>query len=140
MALEARFHIHDPGIFWSLQVIDQLDEYDISTDQIGQIDDAYLDTKKRNLLAAGYICRRREQDKNILITLTKFESIQNSIRKPEMWEVSLENAKNYPVNWPDSQVRIRVIEAAKHKALRTIFSVNQTRIFRTIQKDGHILR
>ena len=71
MATEAKFRITDPGIFWSLQTINQLGTFAFSDPQILEIHDAYLDTKKRKLLSAGYCCRSRKQGKFFLITLTK---------------------------------------------------------------------
>jgi inorganic triphosphatase YgiF len=139
MVLEARFNINDPGIFWAFQTMDQLANYELTTQQARLIDDTYLDTKNRELLAAGYICRRREQGKSVLITLTKIESSKTSAQQPNIWEISLEHIRENPVNWPESQVRSRVIKTVHNKQLRTIFSLNQIRITRIIQKENQVI-
>ena len=102
MATEARFSITDPGIFWSLQTIDQLGDFKFSDKQILEIHDAYLDTKKRRLLRAGYCCRRRNQDNGFLITLSELGSETNQDKKQKQWEVKLSKNTIIPDDWPKS--------------------------------------
>ncbi len=132
MATEAKFRITDPGIFWSLQTIDHLGIFAFSAPQILGIDDAYLDTKKRKLLNAGYCCRRREQGKSFLITLTNLSLGKGTAQKQQKWEVTLKKNKNSPVNWPKSQVRSRILKVIPDKKLQVIFTFDQTRITRRI--------
>ena len=139
MAIEENFHITDPGTFWSLQTIDHLGKYSLSTPEIESIDDAYLDTKKRKLLAAGYCCRRRRQSKGILITLTQLKLAKDAARKPKQWEVTLKKNKYSPAEWPKSQARSRVLKIISDKKLQVIFSFNQTRITRWISNGDQVI-
>jgi inorganic triphosphatase YgiF len=132
MAIEAKFRITDPGIFWSLQTIDHLAKYSLSKTEIEAIDDAYLDTKKRKLLAAGYCCRRRNQGKGFLITLTKLRLGKGAAQKQQKREVALKKNKIDPADWPKSQARSRVLKVAPNKKLQVIFAFDQTRITRRI--------
>jgi len=139
MAIEAKFRITDPGIFWSLQTIDHLAKYSLSKTEIEAIDDAYLDTKKRKLLAAGYCCRRRNQGKGFLITLTKLRLGKDTDQKPKQWEVTLKKSKNGPADWPKSQARSRVLKVAPNKKLQVIFAFDQTRITRRISHGKQVI-
>ena len=139
MAIEAKFRITDPGIFWSLQTIDHLAKYSLSKTEIAAIEDAYLDTKKRRLLAAGYCCRRRNQGKGFLITLTKLRLGKDTDQKPKQWEVRLKKNKNGPADWPKSQARSRVLKVVPNKKLQVIFAFNQTRITRRISNGKQVI-
>jgi len=132
MTTEAKFRITDPGIFWSLQTIDYLGVFAFSDPKILEIHDAYLDTKKRKLLAAGYNCRRREQVKGFLITLSKLRSGEDAAQKHQKWEVTLKKNINSPVDWPKSKARSRILKVVPEKKLQVIFDFNQTRITRQI--------
>lgn len=132
MANEAKFRITDPGIFWSLQTIDQLGKFTFSNPQILEINDAYLDTKKRRLLAAGYCCRRRKQEKGFLITLTKLGLGKDKAQKRQKWDAILKKNRNGLENWPKSRVKSRILKVIPDKKLQVIFSFVQTRITRQI--------
>ncbi len=139
MATEAKFRITDPGTFWSLQTIDHLAQYSFSARQIEEIDDVYLDTKKLKLLAAGYCCRRRNQGKGFLITLTRLGSGKGTSKKLKKWHVLLKKNKNGPANWPKSEARTRVLKVISDKNLRSILTLHQTRITRLISKGDHVI-
>jgi len=139
MAIEAKFRITDPGTFWSLQTIDHLAKFSLSTPEIEAIDDAYLDTKKRKLLAAGYCCRRRRQGKGFLITLTQPKMDKDAARKPKLWEVTLKKNKKSPADWPKSQARNRVLKVISDRKLQVIFSFDQTRITRWISNGDQVI-
>jgi inorganic triphosphatase YgiF len=132
MAIEATFRITDPGVFWTLQTIDHLAQYRLSAPKILEIDDTYLDTKKRRLLAAGYSCRRRDLDEGSVITLLKLESTKKETKKPKIWKVALAQSSNDHTNWPKSKVRSRVRKVISDKKLRVIFRFHQSRITRRI--------
>lgn len=122
--------ISDPGLFWSLQTIDQLGSYFLFTRKVLEFEETYLDTKKRLLFLAGYSCRKRYQGKKISITLSKLHSRKGATKH---WELMLKKNIPDPINWPDSQVRRRVINVVSDKKLRAIINLYQTRIMRTVR-------
>jgi inorganic triphosphatase YgiF len=138
MVTEVRFRITDPGIFWSLQTIDQLDDFKFSKTQIQEIHDAYLDTKKRRLLTAGYSCRLREQGKGFLVTLTKLKAGKDNDKKQKYWEADLTKNTNSPENWPKSPVKKQISKSIPNKKLQVIFSIIQTRITRQVSNGNQI--
>jgi inorganic triphosphatase YgiF len=72
-----------------LQTIDQLAEYSRSTVQVKDIHDTYLDTRRRQILAAGYSCRRREMRDGIVMTLKSLDSAEGAVHRGGEWEVTL---------------------------------------------------
>ena len=139
MTIEKNFIIKDPGIFWSIQTIEQLGEYKFSKSQISELDDVYLDTKKRRLFMAGYSCRQRSQKKIKLITLTKLGKRKRTSQIAEKWHVQLSGNKNGPAEWPKSEARKRVLKVITDKKLRPILTLHQTRIRRLIHFKDQVI-
>jgi inorganic triphosphatase YgiF len=135
MSVKAKFRITDPGVFWSLQTIDQLDQFTFSAPQFEEIEDLYLDTRKRRLLTAGYYCRQRMRTKGCVISLIDIESQNKAGQPTQQWDVSLKGNDQNPNNWPESQVRKRVLKISTNKKLNPIFRSMQTRITRLIYKE-----
>lgn len=138
MTTETRFRITDPGIFWSLQTIDQLGNFKFSDTQILEIIDVYLDTKKRRLLRAGYCCRRREQGKGFLITLTQLGTEKDKDKDQQYWEVDLKKNSNSPEDWPKSPAKNRISKIIPNKNLQVMFTFVQTRITRQVSDGNQI--
>jgi inorganic triphosphatase YgiF len=139
MTIEKNFRITDPGTYWSLQTIDQLGEYSFSTDEVSEVTDTYLDTRKRRLLAKGYSCCKRDPGKKVRVILTKLGSHDEGSGRPKEWKVKLEKNINNPVDWPQSKVRTRVQKIIPDKKLQPMFALHQSRITRSISKDDHVI-
>jgi inorganic triphosphatase YgiF len=135
MTIEKTFRITDPGTFWSLQTIDQLGEFSLSTEGVTEVTDTYLDTRKRRLLAKGYSCCKREPGKKARIILTKLGAKDDTSHQPKAWKVKLEKNINNPADWPNSKVRTRVLKIIPEKKLQPMFALHQRRIIRRISKD-----
>ena len=57
MEIEAKFNIPDAETRQRLRSVESLAGFALSTGQIKQVHDTYLDTAGRLILAAGYTCR-----------------------------------------------------------------------------------
>ena len=134
MVVEVIFSITAPGVFWVLQTIDQLGDYALSPPQFDEVDDVYLDTKKRRLLNAGYCLRQRNRGKGFLLSLFELDLKEGTARKAQKWEIAIKKNKTDPEDWPESQVRKRVLKIISDKSLQPIFVLHQTRITRLIRK------
>jgi inorganic triphosphatase YgiF len=139
MTVEVKFRITDPGTFWLLQFIDQLGPYSLSAPQFDDINDVFLDTKRRKLLAAAYYCRQRNRAKGFLISLVQLESKSGRTQQVKKWDVSLKRNTNDPSDWPESQVRKRVLKIIADKKLHPIFTLHQTRITRPISDGDQVV-
>ena len=139
MTIEKNFRIADPGTFWSLQTIDQLGDFSISTDEVTEVSDTYLDTRKRRLLAKGYSCCKRDSGKKIIIILTKLDADDAASNQLKKWNVRLKKNKHDPVDWPESTARTKMLKILPNKKLQPIFVLQKRRISRLISKGNQII-
>jgi len=134
MEIEAKFTVPDPVVYWSLQTIDHLAGYSLSTTQVKPVWDTYLDTKRQRILAAGYSCRRRVTREGILITLKSLGGAMGAVHRRRIGELSMATNRP-PVDWPDSQVRDQVLQLIGQEPLLTFFELRQTRVIRMLKED-----
>ena len=134
MEIEAKFTVPDPGVYWRLQTTERLAGYELSTQEIRNIRDTYLDTSQRFILAAGYSCRRRRRPEGILMTLKSLDKTQGAIHRRQEIEIALDSDLP-PAEWPDSAARALVLELSKQKPLIPLFELRQTRIIRMLQQN-----
>jgi inorganic triphosphatase YgiF len=132
MTHTVKFLITDPSTFWPLQTIEQLGPYSLSTRKVLELEDTYLDTKKRRLFQSGYSCRKRNRDNGVEIILTRLPARQSATKH---WETVLEKNTLRPIDWPKSQVRNRVVKIVAEKKLRPILELTQMRIVRIIYEN-----
>jgi inorganic triphosphatase YgiF len=133
--IEAKFMITDPGSYWRLQTIDHLADFTLSTHQVTQVYDTYLDTSGRRLLSAGYSLRKREQPEGVLMTLKSLSKAEGAIHRREEWEIVLA-AYQPPAKWPDSPLRDRVLQLIGRDHLTPLFKLEQIRILRLLSQGG----
>ena len=139
MNIENNFKIPDPGTFWSLQTIDHLGEFSISTEKISEVSDTYLDTRKRRLLAKGYSCCKRDSGKKVTIILTKLDIENDASNQLKEWGIRLKKNKLDPVDWPESKARTKMLKILPNKKLQPIFIFKKTRITRSIYKGDLVI-
>ena len=133
MEIEAKFVLPDVETFQRLQAADRLAGFALSASRVKQVRDTYLDTTERLILAAGYACRRREQDEGVLVTLKGLGGVEGAVHRREELEVLLP-ASAPPAQWPASPVRDRVLQLIGEAALIPLFDLQQTRIVRLVSQ------
>ena len=69
MEIEAKFALPDVGTLERLAQAETLLDFRLGPAVTRTVQDVYLDTPDRRLLAAGYACRRREDGDRILLTV-----------------------------------------------------------------------
>ena len=134
MEIEAKFSVANPTVYWQLQTTNQLAGYSLSTVQVKDIRDTYLDTRQRRILAARYSCRRRETRAGIVMTLKSLNSAEGAVHRRGEWEVTLA-VDQPPAKWPDSPVRDRVLKLIGKDSLLPLFDLQQTRIVRLVRQN-----
>ena len=134
MEIEAKFNVAAPSVYWRLQTIDHLAGYSLSTHQVKDIRDTYLDTSRRQILAAGYSCRRRETREGIVMTLKSLDSAEGAVHRRGEWEVTLA-VDQPPAKWPDSPVRGRVLKLIGKDSMLPLFDLQQTRVIRLVKHN-----
>ena len=135
MEIEAKFVIPDPGVYWHLQRTNRLAGYSVSTSQVINIQDTYMDTSGRRIQRAGYSCRQRETIDGITMTLKSLRKAEGAVHRREEWELMLKAGKP-PKKWPKSKIRKRVLKIVGQEDLDELFELQQTRVIRLLIKKG----
>lgn len=134
MEIEAKFSVPNPAVYFQLQAANRLAGYSLSTVQVKDIRDTYLDTRQRLILAAGYSCRRRESRQGIVMTLKSLDKTTGAVHRRGEWEIKLA-VNQPPAKWPDSPVRDRVLQLIGKDPILPLFDLQQTRVIRLMKQN-----
>lgn len=134
MEIEAKFVLPDTRTFRRLQAAGQLAGFALSAPETRKVRDTYLDTADRLMQHSGYLCRRREQNNDILLTVKPLHNSAGAVYRREELEISLPEDQP-PARWPDGPVRARVLQMIDDKPLAPLFRAQQTRIVRLLARD-----
>jgi CHAD domain-containing protein len=139
MEIEAKFSIPDLKTFEKLQEVHELvganidHPFVLSANQTKSVQDVYLDTLNRALLAQGYACRERVSDGSMWITLKSLGDVEGAVHKREELEVEVPDDATA---WPESSVHNRVCELIGSVPLFSLFTLEQARTTRWVQQAG----
>jgi len=131
MEVEAKFSLPDAETSQQLQSTDRLAGFELSSGQVKQVHDTYLDTADRLMLSAGYACRRRQQAEGVLLTLKSLQGANGAIHRREELEALLPFDRP-PAQWPAGSLRERVLQLTGGAALIPLFELRQKRIIRWV--------
>ena len=135
MEIEAKFLVPDEATWLQLQTVDQIAGYTLSSGQTKQVHDTFVDTPDRKILASQYVCRKREVDGHIVMTLKQGQTVEGAVHRREEWEVTLEHEQ--PIGqWPPSEIRERLLSVVGDVPLVPLFDQHQTRIVRWASLAG----
>jgi CHAD domain-containing protein len=137
MEIEAKFALPNLEIFQRLQAADHIAGFALSAHQIQQVHDTYLDTPGRLIVDAGYVCRCRELESRVLVTVKGLRQAEGAVHRREEIEISLPSYRP-PAEWPESPVRDLVRELIGEVPLIPLFELHQTRVFRRMSQ-GELL-
>jgi CHAD domain-containing protein len=137
MEIEAKFALPNLATFQRLQAADHIAGFALSAHQIQQVQDTYLDTPGRLILGAGYVCRSRELESRVLVTVKALRQAEGAVYRREEIEMSLPSYRP-PAEWPGSPVRDLVLELIGEIPLIPLFELHQTRVFRRMSQ-GELL-
>jgi CHAD domain-containing protein len=136
--IEAKFAVPAAEILQRLQTVKRLADFTLAAGQTKQVQDTYVDTAKRAILAAGYACRRRVQDDGVLVTLKGLGGAEGAVHRREELEILLTEDLP-PIKWPDSPVRDRVLQLIGKARLIPLVELRQTRTVRPMRKDRRLV-
>ncbi|NBD35277.1 MAG: CHAD domain-containing protein, partial [Chloroflexi bacterium] len=137
MEIEAKFAVEDVAAFQKLQAVDHIAGFALSAHQVQQVNDTYMDTEERLILASGYACRQRETESEVIINLKGLGRAEGPIHRRKELEVGLP-AYQPPAKWPESPVRDIVLQLIGESPLVPLFDIQQTRVFRRMSQ-GELL-
>jgi len=138
MEIEAKFTLSDRATFQQLQEIEALAGYHLAASEVRAVQDEYLDTTDRQLLGAGYACRRRTHPDGVLMTLKGLGGAEGAVHRREELEIQLPTAQ--PVEaWPDSSIRERIMAITGAAPLHLLFGLSQTRTVRQVSLEARVV-
>ncbi len=135
MEIEAKFALPNAKTLQRLRIIKELAGFSLSASRVVQVHDTFLDTAGRLILAAGYVCRRRERDRAITITLKQLSRATDAVHRREELEIALP-ADLPPAQWHASPARDRVLKLIGDEPLAALFDLKQRRILRAVTRDA----
>lgn len=132
MEIEAKFAIRDMQTYQELQILERIACFSMAESTSRDLFDTYFDTADRRMLRAGYACRMREGHGDVIITLKSvISATENGVHRREELEIELPEA--LPLDqWPEGQVRQRVLALIQDTPLTPLFSLTQRRIARPV--------
>ena len=144
MEIEAKFAVPDAETCQRLQATDRLAGFALSTGQIKQVRDTYMDTAGRLLLAAGYACRRRERGDRVVITLKGLGGAVGAVHRREELEVEVmlpvaQRLGQGYLAWPAGPLRERVLELIGDSPLTSLFELHQARNQRLVSQGQRVV-
>jgi inorganic triphosphatase YgiF len=138
MEIEAKFAVPDEATWLKLQTVDQIAGYALSPGETKHVHDTFVDTPDRAILAARHVCRKREVDGRILMTLKSGQTVEGAVHRREELEVTLERER--PIGqWPPSEIRDRLLSIIGDVTLVPLFDQRQTRIIRWASRADRVV-
>jgi len=138
MEIEAKFAVPDEVTWLKLQEVEQIAGYALSPGKTKQVHDTFVDTPDRAILASRHVCRRREVDGQIVMTLKSGQTVEGAVHRREELEITLE--REVPIGqWPPSEIRDRLLAIVGDVTLVPLFDHHQTRIIRWASQADRVV-
>jgi inorganic triphosphatase YgiF len=130
--------VPDEATWLKLQAVEQIAGYALSPGKTKQVHDTFMDTPDRAILASQHVCRRREVDGQIVMTLKGGQTVEGAVHRREELEITLE--RELPIGqWPPSEIRDRLLAIVGDVALVPLFDQHQTRIIRWASQADRVV-
>lgn len=134
--IEAKFRVDDDMIFTWLLRLSTFGQFRLVPQQEPERQrNTYFDSPDGHLEAAGYSLRVREVDLRRVATLKRTRSRQGNLRIRDEWEVAI-GRSDLPRDWPDGEVRARVLETLRGAEIFPLFVVTTHRLHICALREG----
>jgi inorganic triphosphatase YgiF len=138
MEIEAKFAVPDEATWLRLQSIEQVAGYTLSAGKMKQVHDTFVDTPAHAILRSGHVCRKREVDGQIVMTLKSNQQVVGSVHRREELEVTLPH--EMPIGqWPPSEIRDRLLAVIGDVPLTPLFDQHQQRFVRWAARGDRVV-
>jgi triphosphatase len=129
MEIESKFAVPDEAMWLGLQAVSQVAGYALSTGTLKQVHDTFVDTPDHAILQSRHVCRQREVDGQIVMTLKSQQQVSGAVHRREELEVTLPH--EMPIGqWPPSEIRDRLLTLIGDVPLTPLFDQRQQRYVR----------
>ncbi len=136
--VEAKFPVDRPGTLEDIRALTRLGAFSLLPGRLTAIEDTYLDTAGRALMAAGYACRRRRQEGGVVLTVKSLTPPAGEVHRREELEVAVDEDAP-PDAWPASPARGKVLDLIGGQPLDVLFRMKQDRFVRhVVDGDRHV--
>ena len=136
--VELKYALDDPDAARELVAADTIAGLRAGPWRTLEITDRYIDTQDRRLQRAGYGARLRLVDRHTSLTLKTNGNGDSAGRAAlhDRGEIDgRANQKLDPAQWPPSEARSRLEDAARGASLRVLFTIDQHRTERDLLND-----
>jgi inorganic triphosphatase YgiF len=138
MEVESKFAVPDEATWLRLQSIAQVAGYTLSVSKMKQVHDTFMDTPAHDILSSGHVCRQREVDGQIVMTLKSNQHVIGAVHRREELEVTLAHA--VPIDqWPPSEIRDRLLGLIGAVPLTPLFDQHQLRCVRWVSLADRVV-
>ncbi len=138
MEIEAKFAVPDEATWLKLQKVDQVAGYALAPGKTKQVHDTFMDTPAHAILMSQHVCRKREVDGQLLMTLKSGHTVEGAVHRREELEVTLE--RELPIGqWPPSEIRDRLLAIVGDVVLVPLFDQHQTRNIRWVSHADRVV-
>jgi inorganic triphosphatase YgiF len=138
MEIESKFAVPDEATWLRLQSVTQVAGYTLSAGEMKQVHDTFMDTPAHEILASGHVCRQREVEGQIVMTLKSKQQVVGTVHRREELEVTLLHVR--PIGqWPPSEIRDRLLSVIGDVPLILLFDQQQQRFVRWAKKADRVV-
>lgn len=138
MEIEAKFAVPDEATWLRLQTVEKIAGYALSPGKTKRVHDTFVDTPDRAILASGHVCRQREVDGQIVMTLKSGHTVEGAVHRREELEITLK--RELPIGqWPPSEIRDRLLGISGDVMLVPLFDQYQTRFIRWVSYADRVV-
>jgi inorganic triphosphatase YgiF len=138
MEIEAKFAVPDEATWQRLQDVKELAGYAIGPSKTKEVHDTFVDTPDRQIIRSGHVCRQREIDGQVVMTLKSRQIVEGAIHRRDELEITLPRVM--PIaQWPRGEMRDRLLALIGDVSLTPLFDQHQTRHIRWVtQGERHV--
>ena len=139
MEIEAKFAIPNRQVMRELQRLREVAGYQLVPSGRVQVLDRYFDTAGGDLLRAGYACRLRARQGDLLVTLKALVSTSGAIHRRDEREAQLTAWSAEPADWPDGDAKALALALAQGAPLQPLIELSQTRTMARVLDEARLV-
>ncbi len=134
MEIESKFLVADEADFQALENLPELASYVLSEAKVRLIEDTFLDTENRSIMAAGYYLRVRstQGENGAWVTIKSLGGFENGTHRREEYVSFLPEGVSV-LECPNSRIRNMIFEFTAGLDLLPLLSLSQKRIIRQVK-------
>lgn len=140
MEIESKFLVTEEADFQALEKLSGLASHALSEAKVQLIEDIFLDTENRAIMAAGYYLRVRKAkgENSSWVTIKSLEGFEGGTHRREEY-VSFLPEEASVLECPDSRIRIMIFEFTAGLDLFPLLCLKQKRIIRQVKLGEKII-